>query len=94
MSVSPFRYCLSGEPNRAITGTRAENVVAFCGLDFSSADYIFLQYKMCMMNNNNTQFNLLYIATKTSKSDPQSATTFSALVPVTVYLSVETGLVW
>ena len=39
---------------------------------------------MCMMNNNNTQFNLLYIATKTSKSDPQNATTFSALVPVTV----------
>ena len=31
------------------------------------------------MSNNNTQFNLLYIATKTSKSDPQNGTTFSAL---------------
>ena len=37
-----------------------------------------------MMSNNNTQFNLLYIATKTSKSDPQNGTTFSALVPVNV----------
>ena len=62
-----------------VTRTRAENVVAFCGSDFSSADYIFLQYKMCMMNSNNTQFNLLYIATKTSKSDPQNGTKLSAL---------------
>ena len=31
------------------------------------------------MSNNNTQFNLLYIATKTSKSDPQNDTKFSAL---------------
>ena len=67
-----------------LTGTRAKNIEPFCWSDFSSADYIFLQYKMCMMNNNNTHFNLLYIATKTSKSDPQNDTTFSALVPVTV----------
>ena len=63
----------------------SQNSVPLCGSDFSSADYIFLQYKMCMMNNNKTQFNLLYIATKTSKSDPQNGTTFSALVPVNVY---------
>ena len=65
--------------NPSLTGTRAENVVPVCGSDFSSADYIFLQYKMCRMSNNNTQFNLLYIATKISKSDPQNGTKFSAL---------------
>ena len=32
--------------------------------------------KMCMMNSNNIQFNLLYIATKTSKSDPQNGMEF------------------
>ena len=38
-----------------------------------------------MMSNNNTQFNLLYIATKTSKSDPQNDTKFSALENGNVY---------
>ena len=31
------------------------------------------------MSNNNAQFNLFYIATKSSKSDPQNATKFLAL---------------
>jgi len=49
----------------------AKNSATLCGSDSSSADYIFLQHKLCMMNNS-TQFNLLYIATKTSKSDLQN----------------------
>ena len=40
------------------------------------------------MSNNNTQFNLLYIATKTSKSDPQNDTKFSALENGNVHIAV------